>query len=334
MRRDRGLYAIVAAYVAIALAASLLIGRGYLSDYVTTYVALWCRVAACMLAAVILRAAMVATRKDAATPLRRGLDEAVRVYPPQVLAGLLLFLAMIIFMGAFTSLKTQLPAVNGFWADQALADLDRALHLGHDPWRLLQPVLGHAGPTRVLEVIYGPIWAALLVTWLAWMCLFCPDDALRRRYLLTFLATWIVNGTVLAGAFLSGGPVYYAALVGEPGGFAELNAFLRDVSWGPFSAVESQAKLWAAHVGGASAMGAGISAFPSLHVSMAVLVMLSGWSMSRRVGAVLAVFLAAILVGSVHLGWHYAVDGYFAVASVMLFWRLSRPPPGETADRA
>jgi hypothetical protein len=30
-----------------------------------------------------------------------------------------------------------------------------------------------------------------------------------------------------------------------------------------------------------------------------------------------------VLIGSVHLGWHYAVDGYVAIAAVTGFWWIA-----------
>ena len=51
-----------------------------------------------------------------------------------------------------------------------------------------------------------------------------------------------------------------------------------------------------------------------------------GWSLS--------LFAAAIMIGSVHLAWHYAVDGYLAVLMTWgiwrapASWRIARPQAG------
>ena len=34
-------------------------------------------------------------------------------------------------------------------------------------------------------------------------------------------------------------------------------------------------------------------------------------------------YAVAILVGSVHLGWHYAIDGYVAAIMVWVIWMVS-----------
>jgi len=66
----------------------------------------------------------------------------------------------------------------------------------------------------------------------------------------------------------------------------------------------------------------GISAMPSMHVGSSIILMLAAYRMNRWFGRAMAVFAATILVGSVHLGWHYAVDGIFAAIIAAGLWKV------------
>lgn len=61
---------------------------------------------------------------------------------------------------------------------------------------------------------------------------------------------------------------------------------------------------------------------PSMHVAEAVLFAILGWKSNRRLGVALTAFALITLVGSVLLGWHYAIDGYLAAAAVVPIWLL------------
>jgi hypothetical protein len=47
-------------------------------------------------------------------------------------------------------------------------------------------------------------------------------------------------------------------------------------------------------------------------------------------GRLFFVFLVLMLLGSIHLGWHYAIDGYAGIAGAVAMWwacgRLVRTP--------
>jgi membrane-associated phospholipid phosphatase len=78
--------------------------------------------------------------------------------------------------------------------------------------------------------------------------------------------------------------------------------------------------LWSGYIG-ATKGSIGISAFPSMHVAMAVLFALYATRRSRLVGLLMWAFAAIIMVGSVILGWHYAVDGYASVLISIAIWK-------------
>ncbi|MFC7665225.1 hypothetical protein ACFQWF_24725 [Methylorubrum suomiense] len=55
---------------------------------------------------------------------------------------------------------------------------------------------------------------------------------------------------------------------------------------------------------------------------MATLFALAGRHLSLWLGRMLMLYGAVIFIGSIHLGWHYAVDGYASVIGTVLLWSL------------
>ncbi len=71
--------------------------------------------------------------------------------------------------------------------------------------------------------------------------------------------------------------------------------------------LDTQQLLWDGYTGKTAPIG--ISAFPSMHNASALLFALATARRSRALGIAFGIYCGIILVGSVHLGWHYAVDG-------------------------
>lgn len=264
--------------------------------------------------------------------LRGRLGEYLR---PRAVAEALLVLALAApFQSTFNSLKQVLPEWAPFVWDERLAALDRALHGGVDPWRLLgwavrEPVLLHG-----LDLVYM-LWFPLLVVVVVW-CGWSVRVRLRQRLLLSTLLAFILIGT--AGAYLlsSAGPCYYGRLVPGPDPFAELMAALErrvDVEGALLFAVDNQRGIWEAWKEDRHLTFGGISAMPSMHVAMVVLVALAAGGVDRRLGWAAWIFAGLTFLGSVALGWHYAVDGYvggLAAAAIWVWvgrWRSVRALP-------
>ncbi len=236
--------------------------------------------------------------------------------------------------------KQAIPLISGFTWDARLASLDRMLH-GTDPWIPLQTLVPGPAFTRVIDSLYAA-WMPVVAAVVVWQC-WHADAAARRRFLLAFVLTWIVLGAGAAHLLGSAGPCYYANVVGEPDPFRPLMQYLRQVdAAAPLVNVRAQDWLWSLHATGTTTPYTGISAMPSLHVAMPVLFTLAAWPLHRGIAVALAMYTLVILFGSVHLGWHYAIDGELSLAVVPLFWwvagRLdalcrpvlnagSRPPP-------
>ena len=222
-------------------------------------------------------------------------------------------------LSIFSSLKVMIPLIHPFDWDATFVAWDRWLHGGIDPWRLLQPVLGTPFVTQVFDILYT-LWFFALFLCTFVMAFKLAQRRLRMQFFLTLLLTWALLGNVMATWLASVGPCFLELLTGDAT-FAPLMAYLHDVNTRyPLAAMQIQDLLWQAHVERENAFGRGISAMPSIHVSSAFLFFLRGRPMSRLMGVVMGAFFVVTMLGSVHLGYHYAIDGYVSIVLTLAVW--------------
>ena len=257
------------------------------------------------------------------SPTRQMVRDVAGLFlkPAAFILGLPLLAAMVIFNKGMLELKPMIPAVNPFSWDTALMNLDRSLHGGIDPWVLLQPLLGHDSVTFAINIFYN-FWFLALFGCFMWFGFATRDSVNRTRFFLAYMLTWWIGGGLLAVAFSSAGPVYYGNIGLAPDPFAPLMTYLRDVDLRlPIWSLDTQQLLWDGYMGKTAPIG--ISAFPSMHNASTLLFALAAWQRSRGLGIAFAIYSGIILVGSVHLGWHYAVDGYAGLALAGACWWLA-----------
>ena len=225
-----------------------------------------------------------------------------------------------IFMSAFTSFKIMIPAINPFSWDYTFAKWDAFVHGGVQPWRLLHPIFGTPLLTSTVNFFYN-IWFFVMFAVLYWQVFSLRDARLRMQFFLTWALSWILLGTLVAIVFSSAGPCYYGRVVEGEDVFQPLMEYLREAQeTSPVWALGAQEWLWETYESGGIGQVKGISAMPSMHISMAFLFVLVGWRTHRVVGVAFIVFAVLNIIGCVHLGWHYAIDAYPAIVCTWLIW--------------
>lgn len=256
--------------------------------------------------------------------LTRHLLSSLKTYlaPQRLLPIVPLLLLIPVFAVAFSFLKSTIPVLSPYTWDALFVRWDYLLHGGNHPWALLQPVLGYPMVTAGVNFLYN-LWYLIMYVLLMLQIFDTRNAALRMRFLLSFLLTWIVLGTFGAMAFSSMGPCFDPAAASGTGPFAPLMAYLRQASESvPIPTLELQQMLWENYQNKGTAIGSGISAMPSMHVAIAILMALFGWGHSRAAGIALSIYALIVLIGSIHLAWHYALDGYAAALGAWLIWWL------------
>ncbi len=270
------------------------------------------------------RLAVYVLRERPASPMRQlWRDFRLHVLSPaRALNFLALYPVVMGFFTVFIEVKGNITRIQPFAWDEAFMWLDRWLHGGVDPWRLLAPLFDSPAATMVLGVAYN-LWFLLLLLPLYGIALSRGPSRRKVHFLLAFLLTWSIGGSLFAIIFSSAGPVYYGNLGLAPDPFAPLMEKLRAFNEVlPIWSVDTQDLLWRKYIDRDIEL-AGISAFPSMHNAHAALIALAAWRINRWVGVVATAYAGLILLGSVWLGWHYAVDGYAGVAIAICCWLVA-----------
>lgn len=235
----------------------------------------------------------------------------------RLLSGFIAVFALIFFVAVFAYVKEAIPRMNPFTWDETFARWDQNLHGGVDPYTWLAPVYANGLMIRIADTAYSA-WFLFIYFFAFIACMDRENPVRRNGYLIAFILCWIIGGSVLATVFASVGPIYF-----DDFGFGDQFLPLRDTLWGihdhkPLLAVEMQTKLLQNHQ--ISSGVSGISAMPSMHLATSWLMAFQAFRYSTKLGWIMVGFAGLIQLGSVILGWHYAVDGYAGFLVALICW--------------
>lgn len=224
---------------------------------------------------------------------------------------LIISAAAILLQIGFFFIKSAIPRIVPFYADPFFAELDRVILMGNDAWEL-----AHAMTPTILAgwftLIYSTVWTTLVFAFPIVVVASDPDASRVNRYIGLFFLSWIIVGNVLALVGSSVGPVYYDQLLGTDR-FSGMRQSFDLIGYSATPMAELQATLWKNSGDWVSF----ISAFPSMHVAIAVICAIYIRERFSRFRLIGDAFFALILLISVYSGYHYLLDGLVSLAVVL-----------------
>ncbi len=236
--------------------------------------------------------------------------------------GLFIMFPMSFF---FCIAKGLIPTLHKYTIDPKLAAADKWVHFGHYPHEYLAPWIERHQMAAAIDAFY--LTWFLVVFLVLDFAIFLDGDRLRRmRFLWTYNISWIVLGNFLALFMASVGPLFFADFYHVHDPYTDLVRHLHAQDKIEHLAIFDIGNLELGYTRGGEVINMNaLSAMPSMHIAIAALLVFYTARFNRILAFVFAIYCALIMVSSVYLGWHYALDGYVAIAGTWLIWWLSGP---------
>lgn len=243
--------------------------------------------------------------------------------PENIFTSILFIAIAAPYASAFASFKQSMILLKPFEYDVLFWQWDYFLHFGNNPWTLFNSLYDQPFIIQGIDNLYI-LWFIVLIVITYWMVL-TKDKIICQTYFISTIAVWSLLGSGLGYILYSAGPCYFDRLgLGIDNAYAALFQKLEAINaTNSLWALGNQSRLWEAFVSRHWLPFGGISAMPSVHVAMAAVFALTLTRRNVYLGILGWLYYIAIMVGSVVLGWHYAVDGYVATLLTLLIWKVA-----------
>ena len=222
-----------------------------------------------------------------------------------------ILIALKLVLLIYCNIKQAIPRINPSITDQILLELDILLHFGINPMKAFVNLFSNPTMSMLIDRLYV-VWYGVKAPVLV-LFIVLPNRKLFEKFFGAYFLLWIIGG-LTAVVLPSLGPIY---LYREwfDGVIKPIATHLQHNLISHYLQAIHNPENYRAFI------YEGVAAFPSLHVGVVVLFALFLSQVHRVLGILMGIYAFIVQIGSVFLGWHYAIDGYFAALLAFVLYR-------------
>jgi hypothetical protein len=236
----------------------------------------------------------------------------------KVASFVVIIIAFSVFSCSLSYTKSTIPHIIPFTYDAMFAEWDRLMFAGYYPHEVFSFLYDIPAVMFIIEINYK-LWLWVFSFSIGFCAYNISGTRLSRVYILTCVLCWYFAGNVIALISSSAGPPFFELhnLDIYNGALAQL----RDSFPGFRSPAHRVQELLLTTYRDADISL--ISAFPSLHVTIATAVYLLSRQLGKRIKLYGTIFFALVVLGSFVLLWHYAVDAVAGIIIALICWKVA-----------
>jgi hypothetical protein len=215
--------------------------------------------------------------------------------------------------------KSMISYVIPYHWDYLFFQVDRWLHFGQLPHEYISKTPSF-GFIKVMDTLYY-VWFFVIYLGVMGHIVFQKSIMTLQKIVLSFSVVWLFMGVYMATIFSSYGPIFWDDFDNYFNPYRDYISHLRSIEDDSLFFTFFYERLLSLQSSVPLVDINGISAMPSLHVALSFLTFLHVPKRLLFLKLGVGLFFLSIFVGSIVLGWHYAVDGYVSILCTYILWR-------------
>ena len=236
-----------------------------------------------------------------------------------ITSSFIIIVCISISLASFCALKLFIPIITPYSWDPLLIRTDFFLMFKHHPWLVLKNKFALSDIPKKVAIFGYVSW--FIVNYLVmWWQIVSSNIFARNQFLISWVATWLFMGIVVATIFSSVGPCFYNSFYHDTPEFINImhESLYNSNKINYFYLIKSS--LLNNYQNKQFIPGTGISAFPSLHVAIATINCIAISKKLPKLYLVSVIYILLVTFSCVYSGLHYLIDCIAGALGAVIIW--------------